>query len=178
MNYLIERARCFATGAHSAIKQTRKYTGVPYILHPKAVAELVKSANGTEEQIAAAWLHDVVEDTGVPIEDIRQEFGEAVGNYVNWLTDASKPEDGNRVQRKKKDRLRIAKAPPEVKTIKLADLIDNTSTIAEFDKDFAKIYMAEKKELLFALKDGDHSLLIRAMQQIENYEAALSGDNG
>lgn len=169
---IIPRAEIYATAAHAAVGQIRKYTNLPYIMHPAAVANLVAQANGTPEMIAAAWLHDVVEDTKCTSENIRTEFGPTVATYVDWMTDKTTKEDGNRASRKEKDRLRWAKAPPQAKTIKLADLIDNTSSIAEFDPEFAKVYMAEKEKLVWALKEGDHKLLCRAMQQIQEYQQA------
>ncbi|WP_274872826.1 HD domain-containing protein, partial [Serratia marcescens] len=60
-NTLAERARRYATKAHAAIDQRRKYTDDPYIVHPQAVMELVRSVPHTEEMLAAAWLHDTVE---------------------------------------------------------------------------------------------------------------------
>ena len=56
-------ARVFATTHHAAIGQVRKYTGEPYINHPASVVELVRSVPHTEVMLAAAWLHDTVEDT-------------------------------------------------------------------------------------------------------------------
>ena len=170
---IVEEARLYAIAAHSAVKQVRKYTGVPYYEHPRAVAELVSNVGGTPEMIAAAWLHDVVEDTGCTIENIRDVFGLTVALYVEALTDVSKPEDGNRVTRKKLDREHIANACPQAKTIKLADMIDNTSTITKYDPDFAKVYMFEKKELLAVLSEGNQKLLERAWRQINDYEATL-----
>ncbi|HET8688145.1 MAG TPA: hypothetical protein VFM18_16035, partial [Methanosarcina sp.] len=60
------------------------------------------------------------------------------------------------------DRIHTEYASPQAKTIKLADLIDNTSSIVEHDKDFAKIYLAEKKLLLEVLHDGDMKLWLLA----------------
>src|ERR1700719_3147112 len=71
----VERARIFATAAHTAVKQTRKYTHEPYINHPAAVVKLVASVPHTPEMLAAAWLHDVVEDTGVTLKILDAEFG-------------------------------------------------------------------------------------------------------
>ena len=85
---IIEKARVFATAAHAAAAQLRKYTNEPYIVHPTEVASIVDNVEGsTHEMVAAAWLHDVVEDTGVTIEVIRAEFGEKVAELVGWLTD-------------------------------------------------------------------------------------------
>ena len=74
MTELETRARLFATAAHAAVGQLRKYTHEPYIVHPAEVASIVKTVAHTEAMIAAAWLHDTVEDTGVSIELIRAEF--------------------------------------------------------------------------------------------------------
>lgn len=159
-NDLVPHAQRFATNAHAG--QLRKYAGIPYIEHPIAVAEIVRSVPHSDEMIAAALLHDVVEDTAVTIEHIFENFGPNVARLVEWLTDVSKPEDGNRAARKALDREHIAKAPPEAKTIKLADLIDNTSTIKERDPDFWKVYRLEKLALLKVLKAGDPTLWARA----------------
>ncbi len=153
MTSLPDRARQFAAVAHAG--QRRSYTGEAYISHPAAVVELVKSRPHTDAMIATAWLHDVVEDTDVTVEAIRQIFGTDIATLVEHLTDVSRPEDGNRAARKAIDRAHIAAAPPEAKTIKLADLIDNTRTIAAHDPKFAKVYLAEKRLLLEVLREGD-----------------------
>jgi (p)ppGpp synthase/HD superfamily hydrolase len=162
---LERRALEFATAAHGAIDQRRKYTGEPYIVHPVAVAELVRSVPHTSEMVAAAYLHDVVEDTPVTIEEIRAAFGPEVGELVDWLTDVSLPSDGNRRVRKELDRRHLAKAPPAAKTIKLADLIDNTLTIREHDPSFWQVYRREKLALLEVLTEGDPTLWKRASAQ-------------
>lgn len=161
-NLLIEKARVFATAAHGAVGQKRKYTGQPYIVHPLAVSRIVASVVADPEIIAAALLHDVVEDTSVTLEDISSEFGSRVASLVESLTDISRPEDGNRETRKSIDRNHIVNASPEAKTVKLADLIDNTRTIVQYDLEFAKIYLKEKKLLLEVLLEGNPLLLDRA----------------
>lgn len=160
---IIEKARIFATAAHAAVGQLRKYTDEPYIVHPTEVAGIIDRLEGASaEMVAAAWLHDVVEDTHVTNEDVTKEFGDTVGEYVGWLTDISRPEYGNRALRKQMDREYIAAAPAEAQTIKLADLISNCSSIMEHDEAFAKIYFEEKRLLLEVLTKGDKELLERA----------------
>jgi (p)ppGpp synthase/HD superfamily hydrolase len=158
---IVERARVFATAAHAAVGQKRKYTGEDYIVHPTEVAGIVQAAGGTDAQIAAAYLHDVVEDTGVTIEQVAAEFGTEVAELVGWLTDASKPADGNRTVRKAIDRKHTAKAPAAAKTVKLADLISNTKSIVQHDLNFAETYLAEKMELLSVLQHGGDPVLWR-----------------
>jgi (p)ppGpp synthase/HD superfamily hydrolase len=166
MSELVTRARVFATAAHAAVGQLRKYTFEPYIVHPAEVAGLVAEYGGTDEMIAAAWLHDTVEDTGVTSELIRAEFGDRVAELVGWLTDVSRPDHGNRAQRKAVDRAHTAAAPAEAQTIKLCDLICNTRSIVEHDAKFAVTYLAEKRELLEVMTKGDARLRERALSQI------------
>ena len=164
---IVERARVFATAAHAAVGQVRKYTYEPYIVHPAEVAGIIDNLEGaTHEMVAAAWLHDTVEDTGVTIEVIRAEFGAEVAELVGWLTDVSRPEHGNRAHRKALDRAHTASSPAEAQTIKLADLIANTRSIMEHDEAFARTYLEEKKLLLEVMLHGDATLMARAREQI------------
>lgn len=166
---IVEKARIFATAAHAAVKQLRKYTNEPYIIHPSEVASIVKTVDHTPEMLAAAWLHDVVEDTGVPLSVIWVEFGEVVGEYVEWLTDDPEA-TGNREQRKAASCARLAQAPGEAQTVKLADLISNTSSIVKYDPKFAVTYLKEKRALLDVLTKADPSLRARAYSVLENAE--------
>jgi (p)ppGpp synthase/HD superfamily hydrolase len=163
---IVERARVFATAAHAAVGQMRKYTFEPYIVHPAEVAGIVATVPHTPEMLAAAWLHDTVEDTGVTIETIRAEFGEKVAELVGWLTDVSRPDHGNRAHRKALDRAHTAAAPAEAQTIKLADLIANTRSIMEHDEAFARTYLEEKRLMLAVMLHGDAILMARAREQI------------
>lgn len=168
--WLIERARVFATAAHAAIDQRRKYTDVPYIEHPRRVAERVASVPHTPEMIAAAWLHDVVEDTAVTIEEIQREFGEEVAILVAGLTDVSRPEDGNRKVRKAIDHQHTAQQSPACKTVKLADLIDNSIDIRRNGKGFARIFMAEMAVSLEGMAEGDATLYAEALAIVERWQ--------
>jgi (p)ppGpp synthase/HD superfamily hydrolase len=154
------RAQAFCIAAHCAVGQKRKYTGEDYYLHPIEVAELIQehATSFTKEMIVAAHLHDVVEDTQVELSIIAQQFGTVVAAYVEQLTDVSRPEDGNRAARKAIDLAHTARASPQAKTIKLADLVSNTRSIVERDPAFAVTYLAEKRLLLEVLKEGDQNL--------------------
>ncbi len=165
----IKEAIDFAKAAHAG--QVRKYTGEEYYTHPLEVARIVHThvVDHTQEMIVAAVLHDTVEDTDTTIEDIRIAFGDTVAEYVFFLSDVSVPSDGNRAVRKLLDRSHIAKAPAAVKSIKLADLIDNTKSITAHDPRFAKVYMAEKVLLLDVLHEGDSVLFAIAKSQVEEY---------
>jgi (p)ppGpp synthase/HD superfamily hydrolase len=155
MSELIRKAKRFAIMAHDG--QLRKYKKEPYWHHLHEVAGIVADV-GTPAMIAAAWLHDTVEDTHVTHDDIEAEFGPVVAEYVYYLTDIAKPEDGNRAARKKIDREHNASGPKEVHTIKMADLISNSRSIFEHDPNFAKVYVKEKIALMELLTEANGGL--------------------
>ncbi len=161
---LISRARVFAVTAHESVGHLRKYTFQPYAVHLKEVARIVSSVSADPETVAAAWLHDVVEDTPVTIDDIRAAFGEEVAKLVAQLTNISRPSDGNRRARATVDRQHLSSACARAQTIKLADLIHNSRDISKHDQAFARIYLAEMEALLEVLREGDASLLQQARQ--------------
>lgn len=161
-------ARRFASDRHRG--QKRKYTDDPYILHPQAVADIVRSVTPDESMLAAAWLHDVLEDCRRPGENLAlllfNTFGSYVWAMVAGLTDT---EIGtNRADRKAKSCARLAKVWPETQTIKLADLIHNSASIMQYDPKFAKVYLAEKRDLLKVLTKGDATLHARATEIVNN----------
>lgn len=161
----------FAYGAHTGAGQVRKYSDENYMIHPLEVATiLIKNAkNVTTDMICAALLHDVVEDTSVSLNVIETFAGKPVRDLVDWLTDVSKPEDGNRAMRKAIDRKHTHEAPYEAQTIKVCDLIANTLDITRADPDFAKVYIKEKKLLLEGMS-ADPILMDMAWKIIQEYE--------
>ncbi|SEF53725.1 HD domain-containing protein [Oceanospirillum linum] len=164
---LVERARQFASDAHGRHEQVRRYTNEDYIVHPQAVAERVAEFLPEPEVLAAAWLHDVVEDTDVDLDEIRQLFGDEVALLVEQLTSGPHSDDLERAERKLLDRMQLQQADKRAKTIKLADIIDNTNTIAERDPEFAALYLPEKYAMLQVLKQGRPELFALARQIIE-----------
>ncbi len=174
METLVEKARRFAVSAHAGIKQLRKYTLQPYEVHLKAVAHLVASTEDADEaMIAAAWLHDTVEDTPVTFEEIEREFGADVTALVKQLTDISRSGDGNRATRKEIDRKHTAQASPRAKTIKLADLIDNCTDICRNDPKFGRVFLHEMSLLLEVLGEGDPRLFATAEKKMRSCAAML-----
>ena len=171
---LVERAELFATAAHGATGQLRKYIDQPYVVHLREVAGLVAEHGGDEAMIAAAWLHDVVEDTEITLDQVETQFGADVAELVFALTDVSRPEDGNRAVRKELDRQHVAKGSPRAKTIKLADIISNISTVAHFDPGFAKVYLPERERVLDVLREGDAALYVKATKALEDAKAELA----
>lgn len=165
---MVVEAKMFATAAHAAIGQKRKYSGDDYIIHPQRVAAIVEKHGGTDEMIAAAWLHDTVEDTDVTPELITKMFGDEIASIVEGLTDVSLPSDGNRAKRKSIDRMHSASASTESQFVKCADIIDNSWDIAENDLSFAKVYKSEVFLLLHAMTKVKHTeIWEQAMQSVE-----------
>lgn len=186
---IVEKAQMFAAGAHAGVGQKRKYTGEDYIHHPVAVAEIVRRSGGTDEMIAAAMLHDTIEDTQVTFDHIFNLFGDRVAEMVDALSNKAQPEDGNREARffinvrALRERLDM-----QSRVIKLADLIHNTQSITRHDQKFAAQYLAEKAFMLRVLfadaeigvsdeeiesRPGAHPLLIEAEKIVATALAQL-----
>ena len=164
---LAYNAMMFARDVHK--DQVRKYTGNPYTDHLAEVVGVAMSVGWhaalihPDKFMATAWLHDCVEDQGVTPDQLEKRFGLEVTMGVMYLSDT---ETGNRAQRKAASRERLAKAPGWVQTIKVADLISNTSSIVKHDPEFAKVYLAEKVLLLDVLERADPQLLRCARDQV------------
>jgi len=150
---MILKAQKFAAKAHEGV--VRRYSGLPYIVHPARVASKVEAVFMPEHVVVAAWLHDTVEDTEVTVEEIRCEFGDEVAAIVEELTNPSKgfPEL-SREDRKAMDRQHIYGVSQYAKVVKLADRIDNLrGIIFEASEDFARLYLRESDALLVSLLD-------------------------
>lgn len=172
---LIVRASEFAWKAHEGV--ARKYNSAPYITHPARVAKATAELPGaTEEMVAAAWLHDVVEDTPITIETIRQEFGEKVAELVGWLTNEPKVPGENRAARKKKNADRLSKAPKDAQRIKMLDRMDNLGEMDyQGDANFAKVYVAESWDLYNAVAPADPDLAARFEATLKKVGLVVAG---
>lgn len=164
----MQSALIFADEAHQG--QVRKYTGEDYINHCISVAVIVGNLpEATTEMICAAYLHDTVEDCGVKIWEIEKDFGIIIARYVEQLTDVYTKEAYPHLNRKERKRLeaeRLGTISAPAKTIKLADIIDNTESIVYYDKNFAKVYLDEKADMLPFLKEGSAELMRMAVNQL------------
>jgi (p)ppGpp synthase/HD superfamily hydrolase len=172
-------AFAYATAAHGALNQRRKYTGEPYINHPVEVANIVSCTVGvTESMIQAALLHDVVEDTAITLDEIGAHFGGVVRTHLSYLTDRSvqlnlKEAGVSRRIRKQIDAEHLSRASGDTQTIKLSDLISNSADIVKHDPKFGKVYLAEKEALLAVLTKGDKVLYEIATELLAEGKAAL-----
>lgn len=124
-----EDALTFAARLHA--KQTRKGTAIPYIAHLLAVASLVITHGGDEDEAIAALLHDAVEDQGGPptLEMIRARFGEGVAAIVAGCTDTDIVPKPPWRPRKERYLAHLRSASPSVKLVAAADKLDNVRAI-------------------------------------------------
>ena len=119
-------ARKFAREAHkSIILHTVSGDMRPHIEHLQEVADLIWASGGTEIEIAAAWLHDSVEDTSVTLQDIEEKFGNEIASLVADLTDPEESKQQSNAERKPKQAERVKSKNDSVKRIKLADQTSN-----------------------------------------------------
>lgn len=176
----------FVQHAHASVSQVRKYTNEPYWVHPYAVAKIVSTITDGEDLIEIALLHDVVEDTKVSIETICKflhDIGYAMLQVRNIergvlaLTDVYTHENFdhmNRTLRKQFEANRLKKIHKDYQTVKYADLIDNTKSIVQHDKNFARKYLEEKRYLLNVMRDGDLWLFFECYKVLTDAELTLT----
>lgn len=125
----LHTAHDFARRAHFG--QTRKGSKqTPYIRHCEEVAHLVWLADGNPDLMACALLHDVPEDSGFTLEDIREKFGDGIYHILFWLTDPLSFDVLSTLDRKSQQVIRLKSAPTSAKLIKLADQISNLRSMA------------------------------------------------
>lgn len=155
MSRLETRAMKFAIAAHAG--QKRKGSEFPYIVHPKAVAKILRAELLGTAILAAAWLHDVLEDTSASATDLEHEFGAEIAMIVRELTKSDTPEETLKA---------LARASPMAKAVKCADIIDNLKDIEYFGVERADKYAAEKAQQLGAMAVLDTALGYKALHEV------------
>jgi (p)ppGpp synthase/HD superfamily hydrolase len=178
----IQRIIAFVDGAHA--DQMRRYSDERYVVHPIRVMETCRQYSNDPAILAAALLHDVLEDTPVSSDEIRSFLltilapsvvDETVALVVE-LTDIYSKKNFprlNRKQRKQKEFERLANASADAQTIKYADIMDNAVEIAMLDPDFAPVFLNESRELLSVLQKGDPRLYDLAITTIDQCRRSL-----
>jgi len=155
---LVVKATAFAEKAHEG--QFRKGGhGIPYVTHPKSVMSTLVEHGVTDEVVlAAALLHDVVEDCGVTVETLVAEFGADVASVVMEVTDPP----GSKTKAKK---AQIEKAPTmshRAKLVKLADKLDNVSSLVRtppgWKPESVKGYVESATNVVRAMGQVNHGL--------------------
>jgi guanosine-3',5'-bis(diphosphate) 3'-pyrophosphohydrolase len=175
-NHILEKIKEFAEFAHG--NQTRKYSKERYINHPVRVMKMCCEYTQDLPVLAAALLHDVLEDTEVTRPELNKfltsvmDIGVAAITHhiVVELTDVYIKADYpllNRRTRRTKEAERLSGVSPEAQTIKYADVIDNVTDISRHDTDFALVYIRESKQLLQQMDRGDPMLYQRAVHTVD-----------
>ncbi|MCR4848872.1 MAG: HD domain-containing protein [Bacteroidales bacterium] len=122
-----DKAVAFATQAHSGTERRGK--GYPYIIHCMEAASIVATITNDPEMLAAAILHDTVEDTSVTIEEIRSEFGDRVADLVAHET-APLSDDAPWRTRKEAQLAQLANASYDSKVVAMGDKLSNMRALA------------------------------------------------
>src|SRR5690606_10567413 len=176
MENFLEKVKEFADKAHG--EQLRKYKKDRYIVHPIRVMLICKEYSEDRSILAAALLHDVLEDTPVSKDEIKDfltqhmDATEAITalNYVVELTDVYTKKDYpklNRKQRKAREVERLSSISAEGHTIKYADTMGNARERAESGHSCAAVYLSECKIILECRVRGDGELRVRAIHTVE-----------
>lgn len=157
---LLDRAIIFAVRAHAGTERRGK--GFPYIVHPMEAVEIVATITPDQELLAAAALHDTVEDTDVTIDQIRAEFGDRIASLVGAETDVlidGRSEEESWHDRKRAAIDRLSKASRDAKIVAMGDKLSNMRAIA---RDYA--VQGDALWNLFHVKDPkDHEWHYRGL---------------
>ncbi len=176
----------FAAHWHRA--QKRKFTGEPYVNHLAAVAKTVKTYTKNSLMVAAAFCHDLYEDTVVKEADLLKTLADAgydpkevekINKMVWELTDEYEKEkypDLNRRQRKTQEAQRLWMISGDAQNVKYADLIDNSTDLSINNKSFGKKYLEEMIQILEKMDKGLPILYQKALQTAEEVGEVLAKD--
>lgn len=124
---LFDRAVVFATQAHGGTERRGK--AYPYIIHSMEAVSIVATLTNDPEMLAAAILHDTVEDTSVTLDDIREQFGDRVAELVQHET-APVADDAPWRERKEAQLAQLAEAPHDSKVVAMGDKLSNMRALA------------------------------------------------
>lgn len=177
---LILRAAEFAAARHSTQRRKGK-SERPYIGHCIEVASLIAEVGKVDDAsvIAAALLHDTVEDTGTTREEIRREFGSVIDDLVAEVT------DDKGVEKQERKDLQVKHAPhlsPGAKVIKLADKISNVQEIGvdppvTWDVERRRKYFAWARDVVEAIGRINPELEARFASTVEKSVVSLAAEN-
>jgi (p)ppGpp synthase/HD superfamily hydrolase len=175
---LVEKALKIAVVAHN--QQVRKSDGSPYIVHPVMVAGIVRKYDFSETACAAALVHDVLEDTDFPRDELLVELGQAVVSIVDAVSeDASLPWE----ERKEEYVQKVAASGVECKAVSIADKIHNAESLIDSHalkgKEVWTLFNRGKEKKLWfenmlhaeVSKTWEHPLLDRYKELITQMEA-------
>lgn len=179
---LLDRAIIFAVKAHAGTERRGK--GYPYIVHPMEAVEIVATMTADQELLAAAALHDTVEDTEVTVEQIRAEFGDRIASLVadesDEMSDGVSEEDSWHT-RKQTTMDRLSRAGRDAKMVALGDKLSNMRAIArdyaiQGDNLWSIFHVKERKDhewhyrsLANALRELDGTCAYQEFERLINH---------
>lgn len=172
---LFEKALCFAVEKHSG--QVRKAAKSPYILHPLEAASIVGTLTNDREILAAAALHDTVEDTDTTIEEIEAEFGRRVALLVLSETEdkmAGRPAAETWEARKEVTLITLEHTrEPGVRMMWLGDKLSNMRSFARLhrQKGSAMWQMFNQKDP--AKQEWYYRRILKALEELKDTDAYL-----
>ena len=165
---LLDRAIIFAVQAHHNTERRGK--GFPYIVHPMEAVEIVATITPDQELLAAAALHDTIEDTDITVDDIRREFGDRIAELVHAESDQlngevfnaeTGDEEATWHARKQAAISRLAAASHDAKIVALGDKLSNMRAIA---RDYA-VKGDELWKIFHAKNKADHEWHYRGLAE-------------
>ncbi len=168
----LNKAYSFALEAHHNQKRDE---GVPYIIHPVAVAKILTDLKLDSATITTGLLHDTIEDTNVTYEKVRKEFGDEVANLVEGVTKISALEDKASSDSKAENFRKLILATSKdirVLLVKLADRLHNMRTI-QFVKDKEKIIRKAKETMEIYAPLADRMGMNRIRDELEDLSFAV-----
>jgi guanosine-3',5'-bis(diphosphate) 3'-pyrophosphohydrolase len=160
----LAEAISFAARAHQG--HLRKDGRTPYVAHPMRVLTVLATVFGVEdrETLAAAVLHDTIEDTRTDHDDLSERFGRRVADFVAALSkDVRLPEE----ERERAYLAALIEAPIEVKLCKLGDVYDNLSDCATLEKKGRQRQIDKAKEIVAHFSPGFPEKWRHVLQAVE-----------
>lgn len=189
VSFECERALRLAAVGHR--DQVRKGSDTPYVEHPMAVALILDRSGYDEETVIAGLLHDLVEDTEVTLEQIRERFGDRVAEIVDHCSEVKLDASGVKrpwIDRKRDHLASAANAPESARAVILADKLHNLISIRLDQAEGGPVWSsfhADRDQVLWyyramidACRSGEPGLSRLADQCLELLDAIASEDVG
>ena len=161
---LVLKAHAFAAKAHAGV--FRMFSGEPYVEHVERVAGSLAALGFDPDVIAAAYLHDVIEDCPVTAAELAAEFSPRIAALVVEVTNPEKLPGMSKAERLAGVVAHLAGSSYAGASIKLADMLDNSSNVSVVSPEFAKGYLPKMAAKLAVLGHGHPELLAKVKRNL------------
>lgn len=161
------RADEFAGGWHAREGQRRNFTGEPYIVHPRAVAQILRDFDRPLSVVVAGYLHDVLEDTGASPNEVESLFGYSVVTLVLAVTNPEKRHGESRADYQDRIIAQLVAAGADAQDLKCADIAHNCSGLSRLSPSFARTYLPKKQRMLEAFTCANPALQAFALAIVQ-----------